>query len=391
MHIFLSAGEPSGDLHGSNLIGALQSRSPELKCVGYGGARMEAAGCRLLFPLADLPVMWFRDVFSNIRTFFRLVDQADHYFQENRPDALVLIDYPGLHWWLAKRAHQRGIPVFYFVPPQLWAWAGWRVRKMRRFVDHVLCTLPFEEEWYRERGVNAHYVGHPYFDELAAKTLDAGFIQEQRAKPGRIVAILPGSRKQELEYNLASQLRAAEILQKRFPDIRFLAAAFNEEQRSQVIQATQRMPIQIEAFSGRIAEIIHLASVCMAVSGSVGLELLHVTVPSVVLYRVHRVGSLLQRCLRTSRWISLVNLLANEELYPEYLSRQCPAEPMAAQLANWLGDENDCAQVRDKLVHLRSAVAQPGACDRAAEFVLQHLSRMSERLCEVAINTGSRR
>src|SRR5579864_1695315 len=240
MHIFLSAGEPSGDLHGSNLLGALQARLPEIECVGYGGARMDAKGCRLLFPLAETPVMWFRDVFSNIRTFFRLVDQADQYFRDHRPDAVVLIDYPGLHWWLAKRAYQRGIPVFYFVPPQLWAWAGWRVRKMRRFVDHVLCTLPFEKEWYSQRGVAAHYVGHPYFDELSEKRLDTSFIQEHSAKPGRIVAILPGSRKQELDYNLASQLRAAEILQKQFPDIRFLAAAFNDEQRSHVVEAAQR-------------------------------------------------------------------------------------------------------------------------------------------------------
>ena len=119
----------------------------------------------------------------------------------------MLIDYPGFNWWIARRARHHGIPVFYFVPPQLWAWAGWRVEKMRRFVDHVLCSLPFEEAWYRERGVKAEYVGHPFFDELPRQTLDDDFMAEQRRRPGTIVSILPGSRTQEVERNFKTQLR----------------------------------------------------------------------------------------------------------------------------------------------------------------------------------------
>jgi lipid-A-disaccharide synthase len=321
--------------------------------------------------------MWFRDAVSHVRTFFRLIREADHYFRESRPDAVVLIDYPGLHWWLARQAHRHGIPVFYFVPPQLWAWAGWRARKMRRWVDHVLCTLPFEVEWYSQRGVAAHYVGHPYFDELNSNVLDAQFLDEQRAKTGRIVAILPGSRRQELEYNLASQLRAAQILHREFPDVRFLVAAFDEDQSNFVSHAAEEWQIPIEVHNGRTAEIIHLATACLAVSGSVSLELLHALVPSLVLYRVHRVGWLLSRLLKTSRWISLVNLLANEEIFPEFLSRKCPAEAMAEQLARWLRDDNVRQCVREKLFLLREEVGHSGACDRAADYVMQQLSPSS--------------
>src|SRR5262249_52537926 len=128
MQIFVSAGEPSGDLHGSNLIRSLQSCLPETRCIGYGGSHMQAAGCQLLFPLAEHPVMWVGDALSHAFTFFRLIRQANQLFRDCRPDAVVLIDYPGFHWPLARRAHRLGIPVFYFVPPQLWAWAGWRVR-----------------------------------------------------------------------------------------------------------------------------------------------------------------------------------------------------------------------------------------------------------------------
>src|SRR5262245_31014389 len=127
MRIFLSAGEPSGDLHGANLIRELRRRHPDIEVVGFGGDRMTEAGARLLYPLCNLAVMWFLRVLTNLALFIRLTWRADRYFRDEKPDAVVLIDFPGFHWGLAKRAHARGIPVFYFVPPQLWAWAGWRV------------------------------------------------------------------------------------------------------------------------------------------------------------------------------------------------------------------------------------------------------------------------
>src|SRR4051794_21185481 len=182
MHLFICAGEPSGDLHGATLVQTLRRLRPDVECVGFGGQRMEAAGCRLLYPLCQLAVMWFARVLAKAPTFLALLSQADRYFSRHRPDAVVLIDYPGFNWWLARRAHFHGIPVYYFVPPQLWAWAGWRVDKMRRWVDQVLCALPFEEPWYRERGVAAHYVGHPYFDALARQSFDEALVAEQSAR-----------------------------------------------------------------------------------------------------------------------------------------------------------------------------------------------------------------
>ena len=147
MKIFFSVGEPSGDLHGANLIRELQKRRPDCEFVGYGGPRMAAAGCALHEDLTKLAVMWLLHALLNIHKFWALVGRADRYFRHHRPDAVVLIDYPGFNWWIARRAKAHGIPVFYYGVPQLWAWAGWRITKMRRFVDHVLCKLPFEETW----------------------------------------------------------------------------------------------------------------------------------------------------------------------------------------------------------------------------------------------------
>ena len=172
MRIFFSVGEPSGDLHAANLIRALRAERPDLECTGYGGPKMQEAGCRLHVDLTPLAVMSILRLLLNVHKFVALLNRADRYFAAERPDAVVLVDYPGFNWWIARRAKRHGIPVFYYAPPQIWAWGSWRVKKMRRFVDHVLCSLPFEETWFRQRGCHATFVGHPYFDEVRSRQLD---------------------------------------------------------------------------------------------------------------------------------------------------------------------------------------------------------------------------
>ena len=157
--------------------------------------RMKTAGCELLFPLAQHAIMGLSGIVCELPTMWRLLRRASEWIETNRPDAVVLVDYPGFHWWLAARAKKLGVPVVSFVAPQIWSWATHRVRKVRAYFDHVLCTLPFEEQWYHERGVHARYIGHPYFDELSTRPLDQAFITQQRTLPGRVVALLPGSRR----------------------------------------------------------------------------------------------------------------------------------------------------------------------------------------------------
>src|SRR5262249_23394703 len=276
MRIFISAGEPSGDLHAANLIRSLRKRLPEAQVTGFGGARMAEAGARLLYPLADLAVMWFLNVLLNLLTFVRLIFLADRFFRDERPDAVVLVDYPGLHWWLARRAKARGIPVFYFVPPQLWAWAGWRVRKVRKYIDLVLCSLPFEPAWYQARGVaGAVHVGHPYFDELADRPLDAAFLAEHRRRPGPLVTILPGSRTQEVLRNFPDMLRAANALARKRPGVRFAVACLHDRHKAMVERIIAESGdgegrpavASIEVDAGRTPELIRLARVAWAVAG----------------------------------------------------------------------------------------------------------------------------
>jgi lipid-A-disaccharide synthase len=394
MKIFFSVGEPSGDLHGANLIHAIRARLPDCQFVGYGGPRMAAAGCRLHEDLTKLAVMWLTRVLMHLHRFWDLLSRADRYFRHHRPDAVILIDYPGFNWWIARRAKAHGIPVFYYGVPQLWAWGGWRVKKMRRNVDHVLCKLPFEETWYREHGCHATYVGHPYFDELLSTRLDAAFLADQAARGGQLVAILPGSRTQELKCNLHWLLKAARIVHRRVPQSRFAVAAFKPAHAAMAREQVARTGLPIEVYVGRTGELIHAAQCAMAVSGSVSLELLYHATPSVILYHISHPSYVLQMLFRKVRYITLVNILTTDAPYPRRAATYAPNDPVDAgvlmpeyltckdkstQVADhvieWLTNPAARAERVAQLVELKERIGYGGASQRAADYIVDQLAQ----------------
>lgn len=372
--IFFSVGEPSGDLHAANLIRALARRDGSLRFVGFGGPEMAAAGCQLHYDLTSLAVMWIARVLINIHKFFALVVRADRYFRKSRPAAVVLVDYPGFNWWIAWRAKVQGIPVFYYTPPQIWAWASWRVRKMRRFVDHVLCSLPFEEPWFRERGCRATFVGHPFFDEVSRQRLDTAFLAEQRRQGGPLVTLLPGSRTQEVQQNFRWMLKAAIEIHRCMPQARFAVAAFKPHQAELCRRWIGRLDLPIEVHLRRTPELIELADCCLAVSGSVSLELLARTKPTVILYWISRTAYRVQSWFRHTRYITLVNLLADRELFPEYLTCEDRAHELAGHVVRWLRDADARRQTVQELAALREQVGHGGASQRAAEYIARILA-----------------
>jgi lipid-A-disaccharide synthase len=399
--IFFSVGEPSGDVHGANLIRALRQHCPAVEAVGYGGPRMAEAGCRLHADLTVLAVMWFVQAILNIHKFWRLYRRAAAYFRDHRPAAVVLIDYPGFNWWIARAAKRHGIPVFYYVAPQIWAWARWRVKKMRRLVDHVLCTLPFEQQWYAARGCNATLVGHPFFDEVRRHRLDREFIERLRGdqvegswdKPHRpLVTILPGSRKLELTNNLRWLLKAAVRIKQAVPDVRFAVAALKPEHAEMVARDAAALELPVEIHVGRTPELIHAADCCLAKSGSVSLELLYHCKPTVVLYWISRRAYFLASLLVKVKYMTLVNILASadpfpkdpapwdpskpgaeEVLFPEYPTYQDRSQELAAHVIEWLTNPERRDELVARLAELKARVCHPGAAERAAQYVLRTL------------------
>jgi lipid-A-disaccharide synthase len=392
MKIFFSVGEPSGDLHAANLIRELRREHPDLEAVGYGGPQMAAAGCQLHADLTALAVMWFLRVLLNLHKFLDLASRADRYFRHSRPDAVVLIDYPGFNWWIARRAKAHGIPVFYYVPPQIWAWASWRVKKMRQLVDHVLCSLPFEVDWYAERGCHATFVGHPYFDEVSTRPLDKTFVAARQQAGHPLVTILPGSRTQEVTLNLKYFLEAAALVHARLPEVRFAIASFkpSQAQLARALAAASGLPIEV--YLRRTPELIHAADCCLAVSGSVSLELLYHTRPTAVLYWISPTAYWVQKRFRHTRYITLVNLLTAREvfssdlspydptsaadatvLFPEYLTCENKSRALADHVIRWLTDRAEHERVTTELAALKARVGHGGASRRASQYILAAL------------------
>ncbi len=379
MKIFFSAGEPSGDQHTARLIRELKSREPEFVAEGYGGPNMLDAGCHLLFELTELAVMGFLRVVPLLAKFRSLVQQAELHFDQSPPDAVVLVDFPGFNWWIARAAKKRNIPVYYYLPPQLWAWAGWRIKRVRKWVDRVLCALPFEHDWYRVRGVKATWVGHPFFDEVAERTLDAEVMQQINAGGSSpVVALLPGSRNHEIEKNWPVILEVVGRVSAAVPSARWIVGCYRTQHldRCKVLQSEAGLTTTLEYFVSRTPEVIEGADCCLMVSGSISLELLARRKPGVVLYRVSRSSRLASYFLMKCRFITLTNLIADAEVMPEFISLGNPETDirgMTAILTEWLSDPQALAARREMLERLVGHATVTGATCRTADILLKEI------------------
>ncbi len=379
--LFISAGEPSGDQHAARLIRQLKAIRPDCQLRGFGGPAMAAAGVDLDAEITSMAVMGFFEVLPRIKDFWKLAQQARTTFRSGEVDALLLLDYPGFHWHLARHAHDAGVPVLYYLPPQLWAWAPWRLRKIRKYVDQVLTVLPFEHDWYVQRGVAANYVGHPFFDAVAESQLDQAMLDhcaDLRRGGKRLVAVLPGSREREVLANGPLLCAAMQRLAIRHPECTFLIGAYREKHahRMQAWIREANLNARVECFVSRTSEVIQAAECAMMVSGSVSLELLARDTPAAVVYRVGRVTHEIARRLVKLSSFSLPNLLAGRTLFPEFLSVGDP-EPAIGGLTEtidaWLSDPDRLNESRQGLAELASQVARPGASAKAAQVVAGHL------------------
>lgn len=383
MRVFFSVGEPSGDLHGANLVRSLQDRG--YQCEGYGGAKMAEAGCRLHEDLTQYAVMFF-NALKFIPKLWKLYKQAEAEFASGRFDAVVLIDFPGFNWWIAKAAKRHNVPVYYYGVPQMWAWLPGRVKKLKRLVDHVLCKLPFEQPWFTKRGCQATYVGHPYFDELSQRKLDQDFLLDfQDENP--LLTILPGSRNQEVKNNLQWLVEAALLVQQRFPKVAIAIAAYNYRQAEFIRDFLEGTDLPIDVYVKRTPELIESATICLACSGSVSLELMYHKKPSIIVYRLKPWQAMFKRFFLRCRFITLVNLLAVDRIelnpgeeydasqpdqeipFPEFPWLASPVQQVAKLASAWLEDPEELQRRVEQLQDLKNRYGQSGATQRAAEYI----------------------
>lgn len=362
---------------------------------------MIQAGMELDFDLTSMAVMGFKEVLPKLKEFFRIADLAESVFARGEADAVVLVDFPGFNWHIAKRAKKYNLPVYYYLPPQLWAWGGWRVKKMRKYVDHVLCNLPFETSWFEQKNVPATYVGHPFFDQISEQELDEKFIQRWRDKSKIQVSVLPGSRDHEVKHIWPLQLQAIRILAEQFPRAQFMVAALKDSHaiwcRNLLTKDDAKLPIQI--YSDKTSEILEMCDCSIMKSGSSSLELMARGKPATVMYHVSQSTYLMAKMLVKIKSISLPNLIADEQVLPESISygslqsksSQASVQFVVNHMTKLIGDAEYRTAQSQRLLNLAEQFAKPGASEATATFLLDHLQKRSPTLSAPAHGTNKKR
>lgn len=364
--VFLSAGESSGDQHGAALARALLRRDPELRLVGLGGRRMEEAGVRRLAGLDRLAVMGFAEVVRRLPFFFRLRRRVWRLLDEQPPDLVVPIDYPGFNLPLAERAADRGIPVLYYIAPQVWAWREGRARRLARACELVCVILPFEEELLRRHGARARFVGHPLLDAEEGSAGEAG-----GGRP-RVLGLFPGSRAQEVARILPPFLAAADRIRDRHPDVQVRVARAPEvgDDLYRSVPAEALRPVE---------EVLSRADVALTKSGTITLQLALAGVPMVVGYRMNPITFRIARRLVGVEHIALANLVAGRRVVPELVQDAMTPEALSARALPLLEDGRERDEVRRGLAEVRARLGEPGCAERVAEHALELMGRASAR------------
>ena len=371
--VLITACEASADMHGAGLIRAVRRIEPGIEFVGLAGPLMRQAGCQAVDDLTDRSAMLLGAV-GSARHAARALWRVDRFLRTGQPQAAVLIDSPTLNLPLARRCKGRGLPVMYYVAPQVWAWGRFRLGKIRRRVDRLVCILPFEPEYFRRAGIDATYVGHPLFDHLASRPVDRELVGRLRAGGEPVVALLPGSRMHVIREVLPGQLEAARAISRRFPKARFLVSAASDRANAHIDEALAGGGLAVRVCRDERAEMIAAADLALVASGTTTLEVAYHGTPMIVMYNVSRwLYHLLARWLIQTRYLSLINVLGGREVVPEFMPYYRSAEPIAQAALEMLVHPHRLGRMREELLELIEPLAKPGASEAAARVLLDML------------------
>ena len=369
----ISAGEASGDLHGANLVRAMRRQRDSLFFCGIGGAAMKAAGVKIIVEAERLSVVGITEVLARLPDIFSGLSAAGRILRSRIPDLLILIDFPDFNLRLAAIAKAQGIPVYYYITPQVWAWRQGRVQAIKRLVDRAAVILPFEEEFLKRHDIPASFVGHPLLDtgyDLSPASAD------WRPEDGApVLGLLPGSRDKELRRLLPIMLEAAERVQARDGRTRILISCAPSVSRGLFDEIVGRFAgrVRFEVVTARVAAFLQQTTLVVAASGTVALEAALTATPLIVIYRVSALSYWLARMLVRLRHVSLVNLIAGREVVPELLQAGAVPEMIAAEIIRILEDRGRYQAIRQGLLEVRRRLGDSGASERAAAIALEML------------------
>lgn len=375
MKYYIIAGEASGDLHGANLIASLKKKDPRAKIRAWGGNLMKKQGATLVKHYRDLAFMGFVEVLLHLRTILRNLRFCKRDIMRFMPDAIILIDYPGFNMKIAKFAHKHGIKVYYYISPQVWAWKKRRVHTIKEVVDKMLVILPFEKDFYDEYRVDAHFVGHPLLDELSKVRYinKNNFVRQNKLNSKKeIIALLPGSRKQEVGRMLEVMLKVVD----KFPEYQFVigcAPSLPEECYKSLIGNEN-----VQLVFNKTYQLLQVASAALVTSGTATLETALFYVPEVVCYKGNKISYLIAKNLIKVKYISLVNLIMDKPVVKELIQNDLTPENVEAELKQLLTNHKVQRQLLDDYEDLRYKLGDAGASNNAATVIFDDLNKKSK-------------
>ena len=370
--IFISAGEPSGDIHAAGLLKELLLLSPNIRISGLGGDELEKLGARLLYHCRDLAAIGFWEVAKKIGHYIKVKNDCARFMKEQKPDLTILVDYPGMNLKLARISHNLDIPTAYFILPQVWAWNSKRTFGLKKYCHQLISILPFEVDFFNKFGVQIDYIGHPLIDIIPKETNRTALRQRLGFEQDRkIIAFLPGSRGQELQRNLPPMRDAFRLLQNQYGNITGIiikAPALGVEQYKDILKDRSD---SFEIINENRYDYIKACDAAVVASGTATLETALCGAPAVVVYRTSMLTYFIAKRVVQIDTIALANLVAKEIIYPELVQKKATAENIFMELKRIIDDNRHADDVRRRLTGIRESLKPYGAYARGAKLIYE--------------------
>jgi len=372
--ILIVAGEPSGDLHASNLVNNLKSLKPDLKFFGMGGSLMKKSGVDIAFDISHLALVGALEVYKKLFTVGRVYKGLLDRIDAEKPDLAILVDYPGFNLRLARELKARSIPVIYYVSPQVWAWGRDRVNIIKKCVTKILVFFKFEEELYKTYDINAEFVGHPSIDTVKttlSKDETLKIYDLVKGKP--VIALLPGSRTMEVKNFLPVMLESAVIINDKLGGAQFVIAKYGGLPRDMYEDAVNGMALDVRIAESDAYNVIGASDFAIVASGTATLETAIVGTPLAIVYKASLITYILYKFVATIRFLGIVNIIAGKEVAPELLQYKMTPTNIANTVVSIMNDKSKLASMREELSRVKSSLGAPGGSMRAARAILPYL------------------
>ena len=374
--VLIVAGEASGDLYGANLVKAVHRVAPEVRFCGIGGEGLKKVGMELLFHSSQIAVVGITEVLAKLRAVLRALRRVKQSLTQENLDLAILIDFPDFNLHVATHIKKRGIPILYYISPQIWAWRGWRVWKIKRLVDKMVVILPFESALYQRKGVDVAFVGHPLLDIVRPRLEPEEFLDRLGVDTKRrIIGLFPGSRDHEVRRLLPVMLEAARLMVRRLPGLYFLVSVAPDIDGQRVRHLVEDHDLPARIVEDNTYDAMAVSELLVVASGTVTLEAAILNTPMVILYKVSSLTYWIGRMMVRVKHIGLVNLVAGRTVVPELIQRDASPERIAQEALSILIDRERFSAIKSALVAVKERLGTPGASDRAARLVLEMMGR----------------